>query len=62
MKKSDVVGIMAILETAYPTYYAKRSNQQRMEAVNLWAELFREPILLQEKACVIWQKKKIRVQ
>ena len=42
MKKSDVVGIMAILETAYPTYYAKRSNQQRMEAVNLWAELFRE--------------------
>jgi len=40
MTKSDVVGIMAILETAYPSYYAKRYNQQRMEAVNLWAELF----------------------
>lgn len=40
MTKSDVLGIMAILETAYPSYYAKQSNQQRMEAVNLWAELF----------------------
>lgn len=40
MTKSDVVGVMAILETAYPSYYAKRDNQQRMEAVNLWAELF----------------------
>jgi hypothetical protein len=40
MTKADVVGIMAILETAYPQYYAKRDNQQRTEAVNLWAELF----------------------
>ena len=40
MTKADVVGIMAILETAYPQYYAKRDNQQRMEAVNLWADLF----------------------
>ena len=40
MTKADVVGIMAILETAYPQYYSKRDNQQRMEAVNLWAELF----------------------
>ena len=40
MTKSDVLGIMAILETAYPSYYAKQNNQQRMEAVNLWAELF----------------------
>ena len=40
MTKTDVVGIMAILETAYPTYYAKRDNQQRIEAVNLWADLF----------------------
>ena len=40
MTKTDAVGVMAILETAYPQYYAKRDNQQRMEAVNLWAELF----------------------
>lgn len=40
MTKADMVGIMAILETAYPQYYAKRGNQERIEAVNLWAELF----------------------
>lgn len=40
MNRGDVMGVMAILETAYPQYYAKRDNQQRMEAVNLWAELF----------------------
>lgn len=40
MTKADVIGIMAILETAYPQYYAKRGNQERMEAANLWAELF----------------------
>lgn len=40
MNRGDVMGVMAILETAYPQYYSKRDNQQRMEAVNLWAELF----------------------
>lgn len=40
MNRADVIGIMAILETAYPQYYSKRDNQQRMEAVNLWADLF----------------------
>ena len=40
MNRKDAAGIMAILQTAYPTYYAKQSDQQRMEAVNLWAELF----------------------
>lgn len=40
MTKRDVVGIMALLQTAYPAYYAKQDDQQRMEAVNLWAELF----------------------
>jgi len=38
--RSDVIGIMAILETAYPSYYAKSNDRQRVEAVNLWAELF----------------------
>ena len=40
MNKRDTVGIMAILQTAYPAYYAKQDDQQRIEAVNLWAELF----------------------
>lgn len=40
MNRKDAAGIMAILQTAYPTYYAKQSAQERMEAVNLWAELF----------------------
>ena len=40
MNKRDTVGIMAILQTAYPAYYAKQNEQQRIEAVNLWAELF----------------------
>lgn len=31
---------MAILQTAYPAYYAKQSEQQMREAVNLWSELF----------------------
>ena len=40
MTKRDTVGLMAMLETAYPAFYAKQNAQQRMEAVNLWAELF----------------------
>lgn len=40
MTLSDTAGIMAILETAYPTYYAKRTAQQKGEAVKLWAEMF----------------------
>lgn len=40
MTLSDTAGIMAILETAYPTYYARRTAQQKQEAVKLWAEMF----------------------
>lgn len=42
MTKRDVVGVMALLETAYPAFYAKQTDQQRMEAVALWSELFRD--------------------
>ena len=38
MNKKETVGIMAIIETAYPTI--KRTEQQRIEAVNLWSSLF----------------------
>lgn len=40
MTKRDTAGLMAMLQTAYPAYYAKQTNQERMEAVNLWADLF----------------------
>ena len=40
MNKRDTVGVMALLETAYPAYYARQDDRKRMEAVNLWAELF----------------------
>lgn len=40
MNKRDTVGLMAMLETAYPAFYGKQSDQQKMEAVNLWADLF----------------------
>lgn len=40
MNLSDTAGIMAILETAYPNYYANRTRQQKQEAVKLWAEMF----------------------
>ena len=42
MTNRETAGIMAILETAYPSYYAKRTDQQRREALSLWAEMFRE--------------------
>lgn len=40
MTLSDTAGIMAILEAAYPSYYAKRDKRQKQEAVALWAEMF----------------------
>lgn len=42
MTRADVMGIMAIMETAYPTFYAKSDEQQRMEAVNLYCDLFHD--------------------
>jgi hypothetical protein len=38
MTKAETVAILAVIETAYPNI--KRTEQQRMEAVNLWANLF----------------------
>lgn len=40
MNKRDATGVMAMLQTAYPAYYAKQGNTERMEAINLWADLF----------------------
>ena len=40
MNKRDTAMVMAVLQTAYPSYYAKRSEQQMREALSLWAEMF----------------------
>lgn len=46
------MGVMAILETAYPQYYSRQDNQKRQEAVNLWAELFADDPALVVMAAV----------
>lgn len=38
MQSIDMVGVLAIIETAYPNI--KRTEQQRIEAAKLWASLF----------------------
>ena len=40
MNKKDTLGIMALLQTAYPSYYARQDEQQRREAAAMWHELF----------------------
>ena len=42
MTVKECAGIMAILETAYPTYYAKRDDRQKQEAARLYAEMFKD--------------------
>ena len=40
MTKKDTIGVLAMLQTAYPSYYARQNGQQMREAVNLWSDLF----------------------
>lgn len=40
MKQLDMVGVLAIVETAYPNI--KRTEDQRLEAAKLWASLFED--------------------
>ena len=36
----ETAKLMAILETAYPMFYAKKTQQEREDAIKLWAEMF----------------------
>ena len=36
----ETAKLMAILETAYPMFYAKKTQQEREDAMRLWAEMF----------------------
>lgn len=40
MTIEETVKLMAILETAYPMFYAKKTQQERENAIRLWAEMF----------------------
>ena len=40
MNLVETAKLMAILETAYPMFYAKKTQQEREDAIRLWAEMF----------------------
>lgn len=40
MNRTETIKIMAVLRAAYPQYYAKQSNEDLQDIVNLWAEMF----------------------
>ena len=40
MNLMETAKLMAILETAYPMFYAKKTQQEREDAIMLWAEMF----------------------
>ena len=40
MNLVETAKLMAVLETAYPMFYAKKTQQEREDAMRLWAEMF----------------------
>ena len=40
MNLIETAKLMAVLETAYPMFYAKKTQQEREDAIKLWAEMF----------------------
>lgn len=40
MNLVETAKLMAVLETAYPMFYAKKTEQEREDAIRLWAEMF----------------------
>ena len=42
MNLVETAKLMAVLETAYPMFYAKKTQQEREDAIRLWAEMFAE--------------------
>ncbi len=40
MNLVETAKLMAILETAYPMFYSKKTQQEREDAIRLWAEMF----------------------
>lgn len=42
MTKADTAKIMAILSAAYPGFYSKQTREDKLAAVNVWADIFAE--------------------
>ena len=40
MNLVETAKLMAVLETAYPMFYAKKTQQEREDAIRLWTEMF----------------------
>jgi hypothetical protein len=41
MTMSETVGIMAVLEVAYPKFYANKTVEEKNSAIDLWTKLFK---------------------
>ena len=42
MDKAETIRIMAVIETAYPNFYAKKTDRERENAAALWADMFQD--------------------
>lgn len=42
MNRAETLRIMAVLQAAYPQFYAKKSKEELDSIVNLWAEMFED--------------------
>jgi hypothetical protein len=40
MTRNETAAIMAVLEVAYPRFYASQSREEKKQALSLWAEMF----------------------
>lgn len=42
MNKKEVVKLLTIFQTAYPRFYVNQTEEELMEAVNLWHDMFKD--------------------
>ena len=50
MEKKDVIGILKMLRTAYPRFYANMTKEEAENTINLWLDCFKDdnPVLVTE--------------
>lgn len=42
MNRIDTIKLMAVLQTAYPQFYAKKTNEEMNDAINLYMDMFED--------------------
>ena len=42
MNRIDTIKLMTVLQTAYPQFYAKKSNEEMNDAINLYMDMFQD--------------------